>query len=644
MNITDLEALSPGQSFYDVNDQLKHHVYARSRRAFVKGDAARDAVITREDLETRQRQLREDFIALLGGLPSTDTPLAAKTVGFVEGDGFRIEKVVYQSRPHHYVTSLLYLPDGLQAPRGAALFLCGHWPDGKHARQYQEVCQTLVHAGLIVLAQDPIGQGERGSYYEPELGDFTVAMGTREHDHAGAQCLPLGDGLARYFLHDAIRSVDYLCTRREVDPDRIGVTGNSGGGTQTSMVMLAEPRIAAAAPATFIMNRESYLAAGGAQDAEQIWPGFTGAGYDHEDILLAMAPRPVRVLAVTGDFFPIEGTRRTVERCRRFWRLCGREDAFDKVEDASAHSFTPRLAEAAAEFFARHLLDRESVEIDQGRIHAFPQEQVCCTKSGQVRAEFPDAESVFEVNRTRLQELETGRLSLAKEERLERARAWLRERVERDRTPCELNPRFYHTAQCEEMAVEAAIWRSQEDVFGHGILLRDSRFHGKPLPVTVAIWDGGTNVLHPHLPWIRQTCEHGRAVLVLDVSGVGGLTPRAWTSAKPAELYGAIHKLADDLIWLGDDLVSLRVWDVLRSLDMIAEWSGLDSEDIRVHISGKHGLYGRAAALLDSRIRRVDYDGKPFSIAEWIASRHYDTDDIYSIVMPGLLRYFDARD
>src|SRR5258705_11189966 len=118
-----------------------------------------------------------------------------------------------------------------------------------------------------------------------------------------------------------MRGVDYMLTRPDIDPNKIGVTGNSGGGTQTSLMMLGDPRIAAAAPATFIMNRETYMNCGGAQDAEQIWPGFTAAGYDHEDILLAVSPKPVRVLAVQYDFFPIEGLRRHAERCKPIWKM-----------------------------------------------------------------------------------------------------------------------------------------------------------------------------------------------------------------------------------------------------------------------------------------------------------------------------------
>ena len=157
---------------------------------------------------------------------------------------------VFQSRPRHYVTANLYLPDGLDKPHGAVLFLSGHGSLAKAAPEYQIVCQYLVHAGLIVLAQDPIGQGERYSYYDPALKIATVADCCPDHNYAGAQCEPLGDNLARYFLHDSMRALDYLCSRPEIDPNRIGVTGASGGGTQSCLMMVADPRLAAAAPAT----------------------------------------------------------------------------------------------------------------------------------------------------------------------------------------------------------------------------------------------------------------------------------------------------------------------------------------------------------------------------------------------------------
>ena len=339
--------------------QLKDYIYERSRRAFAAGDAQRDALKTAAAVHQRQEEIRRTVIAGLGGLPSSATPLNPRITGTVEGSGFRIEKVIFEAQPRHYVTANLYLPSNRGPGRSAAvLFLCGHHATAKLAPEYQGVCQTLARAGLIVLAQDPIGQGERLSYYDVAAKRPTIPAGTREHDYAGAQSRLLGDTLARYMLHDAMRGIDYLLTRPEVDPARIGVTGNSGGGTQTSLVMLVDPRVAAAAPATFIMNRDTYQRTGQAQDAEQVWPGFTAAGYDHEDILLALAPKPVCVLAVTSDYFPLEGTRRTVTRDRRIWEIFGKGAALELVEEDSTHAYTPKLARTAAAFFAKHLVGR----------------------------------------------------------------------------------------------------------------------------------------------------------------------------------------------------------------------------------------------------------------------------------------------
>ncbi|HZT41199.1 MAG TPA: hypothetical protein VFA07_03375 [Chthonomonadaceae bacterium] len=639
-SFSELERNAPGDWFYDVHDQLKQHIYRRSERAFAAGDAARDAITTRGALEARQQAIREHFLAALGGLPPSELSLEARTVGTVEGEGFHIEKIIFQSRPHHYVTANLYLPDGLREPRGAVLFLCGHHPLAKHTPQYQSVCQILTRAGLIVLAQDPIGQGERLSYYEPSLKVETIDACTIDHDYAGAQCLPLGDSLARYFLHDAMRGIDYLQSRPEVDGRRIGVTGSSGGGTQTCLMMLAEPRIAAAAPATFLMSRESYLAAGGAQDAEQIWRGFTAHGFDHEDILIAMTPRPVCALAVTGDFFPIEGTRRTVARCKRFWEMAGKEDDLELVEDISTHAYTPTLARAAAQFFARHLLGTQP-DPETLTFAPFEPSRLWCTASGQVRAEFPDAAFVHETNVERLREREQQRRAIPDEERRERALQWLREKVQKDRRPCDLNPRFYSETRIEELKVASCLWWSQEGLFGHGRLFRSFQHDGKRLPVTLAVWDGGTSRLHDHGNWIRQTCEAGRAVLVLDVSGVGGLRPRSLTLQAPEDFYGVIHKFSTDLLWLNDDLVSLRTYDVLRALDMIGQWPNLNADDIRLYAHGRHGLYGQLAAALDNRIHQIEVVDGMESFAAWIASRHYDTHDIYSVILPGALHYFD---
>lgn len=643
LNVDPLERASVLDGYFDVKDQLKRHIYDRSLAMFEKGDRDRDAIKTVAELDARRTRMREAFVDAIGGLPPMDTPLNPRVCGVVADDGFRIEKVIFESRPGTYVTANVYIPDGITSPRGAVLFLCGHAVPSKGYPEYQRVCRTLAKVGLVAMAQDPVGQGERISYWEPALGGPTVDVTTRDHDHAGLQSLPLGDSICRYFVHDAMRGIDYLMSRPEVDPEKIGVTGNSGGGTQSCLMMVCDPRIAAAAPGTFVMNRKSYMLSGGPQDQEQIWLKMTSLGFDHEDVLLMMAPKPVRVLSVKWDFFPIEATRRTVERCRRFWEMCGNPGGLDMVEDEALHAYTRPLAKASAQFFSRHLLGEEVTPPDG--IEPIEERKTWCTNSGQVRGEIEGARFVYDDNRDRLAEFETERNRISEAQRRNRAVSWLRERVLSHRQPCDLNPRFLYSERMQELEFQLACWWSQENVLNYGICFRHFRDRGRSLPLTVAVWNDGCSCLRPHLPWIRETCGSGSAALVLNLSGVGALAPHQIGSHPLLELYGTVYKLSNDLYWLDDSIVAMRVYDIIRALDAIENWPQIDAECLRFYASGLHSVYPRLAAMLDDRVAEVQLAEDAFvSWADWIRTRQYDQRDILSVILPGALRYFDLPD
>lgn len=632
-------------SLHDVKHQFKSFVYEISEKEFEKGDRARDGISDTKQLEARNKWMREKFIESMGGLPSLGEPLNSKVMGVVRGEGYRIEKIVFESRPSVYVTSNLYIPDSVKTPTGAVLFLCGHHDQAKHAEEYQIVCQYLVNAGLIVLAVDPVGQGERFSYYEPQWKKSIVRCGTQEHDYAGSQCLPLGDGIARYFVHDAMRAVDYLISRPEVDAQNIGVTGNSGGGTQTSLMMMCDPRIAAAAPATFVMNRQTYLYTNQAQDAEQIWNGMTKLGFDHEDILMQMAPRPVLVLAATYDFFPIEGTRRTVERTKRFWDMYERLDAMGLYEEAIDHRYSPAMAQEAAAFFAKHLSGK-AVSLSRRQIKPFPPAELMCCKSGQIRGEFNDSRGVHEENSDRLGEVEEKRDGIPDSERKIKALQWLTSKVRNSRKSHDLNARHEVIGLEDEFIVYSSLWWSQEGLLNHAYTFLDQRLAGatQPMPATIAVWDGGTSNLQAHRSWIRETCRSGRTVVVLDTTGIGPLLPYGSEYRDPLAFYGVIHKLANDLLWLGDSLAAMRTYDVLRAVEMIAEWSMLTVDDLQLYGDGRQGIYAELASCLESRIVHTQTINVMHSVADWVRMRHYDEYDISSIIIPEMLTYLDLPD
>ena len=219
--------------YCDVKSQLSRFIQQRSETAFARGEATRDALQTIPALETYRTHVRERFITAMGGLPESSTALNAQITHIVDAEGYRVENVVFTSRPGIYVTANLWLPNERKNPGGAVLFLCGHDSASKLYPDYQAVCLQLVGAGLIVLAMDPTGQGERQSYPEQVGRDQSTNHPVWEHSYIGCRCLPLGHSFIRYFVHDAMRAIDYLCTRPEVDPACIGVTGSSGWGTQT---------------------------------------------------------------------------------------------------------------------------------------------------------------------------------------------------------------------------------------------------------------------------------------------------------------------------------------------------------------------------------------------------------------------------
>jgi len=640
-------------TLYETKDQLKQHIFARADRAFRAGDEARDRVRDLASLADRQQAMKQAMVEAVGGLPPSDTPLNATVTDRVAGEGYTVENIVFEARPQHYVTGNLYLPGhGRQGEPGAAvLFLSGHEPDAKHSPYYHEVCLRMVQAGLIVFAIDPIGQGERLGMLT--AADGSTVWGTAEHQRLGVQCYALGQSIARLFIHDAMRAIDYLETRPEVDPSRIGVTGNSGGGTQTAMMMVCDDRVAAAAPATFIMNRQQYMHAGGVQDAEQIWPGLSGLGFDHEDLLLAFAPKPLLVCAVQYDFFPIEATRRTVQRSRKFWELHGCGELLRLEEDRSTHRYTDPLAIAAADFFAQHLAKRTDTErrayLEQaalGRLAPLEPWQLQCTASRQVQLEYADACTAADAFKTSAVQLAAGRSGH------EAGASWLAQRVFASRERCGLNARFVQLDSCDGLDVHYAMWWSQHDIMNSGYWFRATeagsndaaqKLPKQPESVTIALWPHGTTNLAAHWSWIQSTCASGSAVLVLNVSGVGPHEPHPLYGKPSHRFFGIHHKLADELIWLGDSLAAMRTYDVIRGIDFVASLYGeADAKpEISLYAAGLFRIYAEAAAAVDRRVKTVEAQSSPVRMQDWLASGIENDEDVMSVIIPGLLHYYD---
>src|SRR5262249_5685486 len=161
-------------------------------------------------------------------------------------------------------------------------------------------------------------------YLDPATGKSRMpGGGTGEHSMAAAQCLLTGTNIARWFIWDGIRAFDYLTTRHDVDSKRIGVAGNSGGGTQSAYLAALEPRLAAADLSGYIPPWEKLWSGPGPQDGEEVSAGFLKDGRDFPDFLIPFPPKPIQMAAAIRDYFPIEGARATFAEARRQFELLG---------------------------------------------------------------------------------------------------------------------------------------------------------------------------------------------------------------------------------------------------------------------------------------------------------------------------------
>lgn len=630
-------------------EQLKDFIYRKQEAKFDWADEERAKISTVEELKAYNQEMRAKFIEGIGGLIEVDAPLNAEIIRKEDCGEFHMETIMFQSRPGTYVPATMYIPKGIELPAPAILFVCGHSDNGRMYKEYQIVCRTLVKAGFIVFAMDPTGQGERSNFYDPKTGEYLINRTVSDHDGCGVPATATGKFLQSYFLCDEMRAVDYMLTRPEIDPKRIGVTGNSGGGTQTTAMMICDDRIAAAAPGTFVTNRREYMYSGQAQDSEQIWPGITDFGFDHVNAFMIFAPRPAAILATTYDFFPIEGARETLETAKRFYGMYGKEDNVRICEDAYTHCYTAKLAVKATEFFTEVLMGQK-ITVSNDDIEVFPEEKMYATKSGNIMGEIEDAQNIPDNVRAFAAKLREERMALPEAERKERAKKWLWEKVMKDRTQMPFNARIFpkmHCVQIGEYMGTTVSWWSQKRLFSFGDMLKKLSDNDiESLPTIIAIWTDGTKKIGEHEEWIRAQIEAGKQVLVLDVPGVGGIEQRPMVLNMPyKDRYGTIYRLCCDLMYLGDSMAAMHCYDVLRTIEMLGVEFGVKEEDITIYCEGIDGVYGIMAGFLNEKVH-MEY-GKDLLLnveKQLIGQKVFTYDNTLAVVVPGMLKYFEYED
>jgi dienelactone hydrolase len=386
----DLNLLPPGEGAGMLEAVLKREAFG----ALDRRKLAYEQVKTPEQIAAWQNERRDFFLRQLDGFPER-TPLNAQVTGALDRGEYRIEKVIFESQPNHHVTALLYLPK-TNAPCPGVLVPCGHSANGKAAEAYQRASILLAKNGLAVLCYDPIGQGERAQILKRD--GKAAFNSTQEHTLVGIGSILLGTNTARHRIWDGMRALDYLASRPEVDPTRLGCTGNSGGGTLTSYLMALDDRIVAAAPSCYPTTFRELLEAAGPQDAEQNIFGQIAFGLDIPDYVLMRAPKPTLINAATLDqTFTIAGAWDLFRQGKRLYTRLGYANRIEFVEADAPHEFSTRLRVGATRWMRRWLLKIDDEIVEDPGAPILKDEEALCSPKGRVML-MPGERSVFELN------------------------------------------------------------------------------------------------------------------------------------------------------------------------------------------------------------------------------------------------------
>ncbi|MDF7820681.1 acetylxylan esterase [Runella sp. MFBS21] len=376
-------AVLPYWKYYGAQPMaLYHHLCDQAFAQLNQRKKAVQALKNPQDWQKRQAFVRQKLQEAVGAFPEK-TPLNPVITGKIERNGITVEKFYFESMPNYFVTAALFLPARERKNLPAIVFCSGHGATAFRTSVYQQMILNYVQKGFAVLAFDPIGQGERIQYAKTnEPKRFGNLKPTLEHSYPGAQSFVAGISPAMYFIWDGIRAVDYLLTRPEIDAKRIGITGRSGGGTQSAYIAAMDSRIAVAAPECYLTTYDKLLKSNGPQDAEQILAGMLAKGLDLGDLVEVRAPRPTLMVTTTRDMFSIDGARELYDEAKKSFKAFGAEVNLDKVEDDAPHASTPKNREATYAFFQKHLQNPGS-HIDE-KIVPFTEEELKITPTGNV--------------------------------------------------------------------------------------------------------------------------------------------------------------------------------------------------------------------------------------------------------------------
>lgn len=584
------------------------------------------ALRTPADWRAAQEKTRQRLTQIFGELPQK-TPLNARPVGKLERDGYTLEKVIFESQPGYYVSGNLYIPKGRKFPLPGIVFPCGHSDEGKAYDSYQMSGSGFALKGYVVLVFDPIGQGERGEYWDPATQQHLVKRGVAHHHYVRQPALLVDWTLTGSRLWDGIRAVDYLESRAEVDKNKLAAVGCSGGGQMAFYITAVDDRIKVCA-----LSHPG----GSCEDSNLLGLGEEGQ-YKYE-VQSLVAPRPIRMIG-GRDSGQVPVYQKSLDHLLPFYQGLGVDPKLaELVVVPGIHSMDQNNREAAYEWLNK-FFGKESEGKPEGAIKAEKIEDVWCTEKGNTVASLGG---------------ETGQTLNAKRAdavyRPESNVARLRERINR-RIGLEVpinratpQSTSHGSVSNDGLVIEKLSYESEAGIVIPALLMKPTTLKADA-PVYIFVSDQGKPRTTANNSLTFQLGQAGAIVFAIDVRGTGETGPLPVSGLAKAELTQITRAHAGAALLsagFGRTTLGMRTLDVIRGLDFLAGKNLVQKRDVIVVGEGGGGLWAATAAANDDRIQGFVALGTLPSYKLLTHARIYEVKGYFEV--PGALRDFDIPD
>lgn len=553
-----------------------------------------------EQLQDRLPQYRQQYMHMLGLWPLPErTPLKATVTGTLKGDGFTVEMLHYQSMPGLYVTGNLYRPSRTETDQRlpAVLYVCGHSHRGRDGNKtaFQSHGIWLARHGYVCLVVDTLQLGEIAAVHHGTYREGRWWWHGRGYTSAGVECW------------NGVRGIDYLVSRADVDPQRIGVTGISGGGAATFWIAAADERVAVAVPVSGMADLQSYV-------GNRVINGHCDCMFMHNTfawpwtrIATLIAPRPMLFVNSDADpIFPMDANDRISNRLERLYSLYGAGDQVDAVVSIGGHAYRKDIRQAVYRFLNTHLkqdprpvADSEDDLVSEGEdgAHPIPPQDLRVFATD---ADIPDDQRNTTIDQHFVP------MAASQPPSAEDFSDWQAERMAELRqvpfhalpSPIPAAKEIRRDGGSIQVETEPGITISLRHVN------RDAAASAARLLLVVRQEDESGDAPQ----WLDQVVRPGDAVVVCEVRGVGGTR---WTERNPPNYVTRSHVL------LGQTVDTGRVRDVAAVASYLFEQSPAPDSGGRVpvHVVGRGsaGIVAAYAALVAPEISAVTVIDPPAS-------------------------------